>query len=266
MRTFSVLLAGLLVSFSHAGGAAAPSAACTTATASCTEWVTLGGGPARSLIYRTRSLDARNDGVRRALIMVHGTNRNADHYFSTAVAATFLAGAPRRLGGDLAANCVGGGQLPRHARGERSELELHRRQLALRRRVGQPSRSHVVRFHRSGAEEARQQAGVSESRRDRRRRTFGGWTVRRALPDGQPGARHARRAGHLRRRQSVQLRMARQHAAATGRRWRAGQCEGAETEKVHTKFAYGAFDASACANYKPLAGRPRIVRAATPRS
>jgi pimeloyl-ACP methyl ester carboxylesterase len=55
--------------------------------------VTLGKGPARSLIYRTRSLDVRNDGVRRALIMVHGTNRNADHYFTTATTAAFIAGA-----------------------------------------------------------------------------------------------------------------------------------------------------------------------------
>ncbi len=45
------------------------------------------------MIYTSRPLDARNDAVRRALIMVHGTNRNADHYFSTAVAAAFLAGA-----------------------------------------------------------------------------------------------------------------------------------------------------------------------------
>jgi pimeloyl-ACP methyl ester carboxylesterase len=71
----------------------AAAAACTTATEACTEWVTLGGGPARSLIYRTRSLDARDDNVRRALIMVHGTNRNADHYFATAATAAFLAGA-----------------------------------------------------------------------------------------------------------------------------------------------------------------------------
>src|SRR5262245_37704528 len=95
MRTSSLLLFGLLASVSPQGrpGAAAQAAACTTATANCTEWVTIGAGPARSLIYRTRSLDTRNDNVRRALIMVHGTNRNADHYFSTAVAATFLAGA-----------------------------------------------------------------------------------------------------------------------------------------------------------------------------
>jgi pimeloyl-ACP methyl ester carboxylesterase len=95
MRTFSLLIFGLLASFTPQGrpAATASAAACTTATPNCTEWVTLGAGPARSLIYRTRSLDARNDNVRRALIMIHGTNRNADHYFATAVAATFLAGA-----------------------------------------------------------------------------------------------------------------------------------------------------------------------------
>src|SRR4051812_46742580 len=71
----------------------AASAACTTAAAPCTEWVQVGGGPARSLIYRTHSLDRRNDRITRALIMVHGTNRNADHYFQTATAAAFLAGA-----------------------------------------------------------------------------------------------------------------------------------------------------------------------------
>jgi pimeloyl-ACP methyl ester carboxylesterase len=72
---------------------AAPTAACVTATAACTEWVTLAGGPARSMIYRSFSLDAPNPAVTRALIMVHGTNRNADHYFATAMAAAFLAGA-----------------------------------------------------------------------------------------------------------------------------------------------------------------------------
>ena len=39
----------------HAPAAAA--APCTTATPACTEWVTLGGGPGRSMIYRTYSLD-----------------------------------------------------------------------------------------------------------------------------------------------------------------------------------------------------------------
>jgi hypothetical protein len=69
---------------------AAQAAPCIHATADCTEFVTLGGGPARSMIYRTYSLDTRNDAVTRALIVVHGTNRDADNYFRTAVAAAFL--------------------------------------------------------------------------------------------------------------------------------------------------------------------------------
>src|SRR5437867_11958033 len=93
MRNVFLLLFGLLASLPQQSRPTSAAAACTTATPNCTEWVTLGAGPARSLIYRSRSLDTRNDNVRRALIMVHGTNRNADHYFATAVTATFLAGA-----------------------------------------------------------------------------------------------------------------------------------------------------------------------------
>ncbi|QHN05132.1 alpha/beta hydrolase [Granulicella sp. WH15] len=66
---------------------------CTTATPECTEWVTLGGGPSRAMIYRSYPLSAKSSTIRRALIMVHGTNRNADHYFRTATSAAFLAGA-----------------------------------------------------------------------------------------------------------------------------------------------------------------------------
>ena len=66
---------------------------CTTATAACERWVTLGGGPARSMVYATYALDKRNTSITRALIMVHGADRNADHYFETATAAGFLAGA-----------------------------------------------------------------------------------------------------------------------------------------------------------------------------
>jgi pimeloyl-ACP methyl ester carboxylesterase len=72
--------------------AAAP-APCISATTACTEWIGLGAGAARSLVYRTYPLDARNDSVSRALIMVHGAGRDADNYFRTAVAAAFLAGA-----------------------------------------------------------------------------------------------------------------------------------------------------------------------------
>jgi pimeloyl-ACP methyl ester carboxylesterase len=72
---------------------AAYAAPCTTATPGCTEWLNFGGGPSRSLVYRTYSLDAKNEQITRALIMVHGAGRDADNYFRTAVAAAFLAGA-----------------------------------------------------------------------------------------------------------------------------------------------------------------------------
>jgi pimeloyl-ACP methyl ester carboxylesterase len=45
------------------------------------------------MVYSSYSLDTPNPVVTRALIMVHGTNRNADHYFETALSAAFLAGA-----------------------------------------------------------------------------------------------------------------------------------------------------------------------------
>ena len=66
---------------------------CTTPTTACERWVTLGGGPGRSMVYASHSLARRNPAITRALIMVHGTGRNADHYFETAMAAAFLAGA-----------------------------------------------------------------------------------------------------------------------------------------------------------------------------
>jgi pimeloyl-ACP methyl ester carboxylesterase len=85
-----VLLAAAPSSASAEKKAVAP---CTSATPECTEWVTLGGGPARSMIYRTYSLSTPNKNIRRALIMVHGTLRNPDHYFRTATTAAFLDGA-----------------------------------------------------------------------------------------------------------------------------------------------------------------------------
>ena len=73
-------------------GVAAP-APCLTAVTACERWVTLGGGPGRSMVYASYPLDQRNPGITRALIMVHGAGRNADHYFETSMAAAFLAGA-----------------------------------------------------------------------------------------------------------------------------------------------------------------------------
>jgi hypothetical protein len=73
--------------------AAAMAAPCITTAPSCTEWIGFAGGPARSLMYRTYSMDAPNPQIIRALVMVHGAGRDADNYFRTAVAAAFLAGA-----------------------------------------------------------------------------------------------------------------------------------------------------------------------------
>jgi pimeloyl-ACP methyl ester carboxylesterase len=72
---------------------AAHNSACVSASNACTDWVVLGGGPARALIYRTFPLGVPNPAIRRALIMVHGSLRNPEHYFATATAAAFLAGA-----------------------------------------------------------------------------------------------------------------------------------------------------------------------------
>jgi len=66
---------------------------CITANEACTGWVTLAGGPARSMVYRTYSLDARNEKITRALVVIHGTNRDADNYFRNALAAAFLGAA-----------------------------------------------------------------------------------------------------------------------------------------------------------------------------
>lgn len=68
-------------------------APCTRATIDCEKWITFGSGPGRSKVYATFRLDAPNPAITRALIMVHGAGRNADHYFETATAAGFLAGA-----------------------------------------------------------------------------------------------------------------------------------------------------------------------------
>lgn len=68
-------------------------APCVAATAECAEWVPLGTGSARSMLYRTFALDARNERITRAVVMVHGQGRDADNYFRTTVAAAFLAGA-----------------------------------------------------------------------------------------------------------------------------------------------------------------------------
>ena len=99
MRPLLAFVLALAIAPSFAQAAPKASAAkvaagpCISATAKCVQWVALGDGPARSMVYATYPLKTPNSHIRRALIMVHGTNRNADHYFTTATGAAFLAGA-----------------------------------------------------------------------------------------------------------------------------------------------------------------------------
>ncbi len=90
IRTRAGIAALFAIALAAPASAAEP-APCTGATAGCTEWVAL--GDARAMVYRTFPLDGPNTGIRRALIMVHGALRNADHYFVTATGAAFIAGA-----------------------------------------------------------------------------------------------------------------------------------------------------------------------------
>jgi len=59
----------------------------------CTEWITLGKGSGRSLVYRSFPLDARNDRIKRVLIIVHGADRQAEGNFDVGLAAARLEGA-----------------------------------------------------------------------------------------------------------------------------------------------------------------------------
>lgn len=89
----ALTLAAASTATSTDASAQAAAKPCVMATTACERWVTFAGGPARSMVYATHPLARRNAGVTRALIMVHGAGRNADHYFETATAAGFLAGA-----------------------------------------------------------------------------------------------------------------------------------------------------------------------------
>src|SRR5690242_18551977 len=72
---------------------AAAVAPCTKATTACERWLVIRGGPARTKLYASYALDEPNTAIVRALVMVHGAGRNADHYFETSTGAAFLAGA-----------------------------------------------------------------------------------------------------------------------------------------------------------------------------
>jgi len=94
MSRSSTVLLGLAAAVSlFAKTPVAAQAPCTKAVTACERWVTFGNGPARSMVYASFPLDKRNTAVTRALVMVHGAGRNADHYFETSTGAAFLAGA-----------------------------------------------------------------------------------------------------------------------------------------------------------------------------
>ena len=88
MRIAALMLAGAVAV--SAAGAQAP---CTKAVVACERWVPWNSGPSRSMVYASYPLDQANPRITRALIMVHGAGRNADHYFETSTGAAFLAGA-----------------------------------------------------------------------------------------------------------------------------------------------------------------------------
>src|ERR1700722_16162399 len=66
---------------------------CTTVSPDCTEWIKLAGQQSRVLVYRNYPLESKNENITRALIFVHGINRDGNNHFRTALAAAFLAGA-----------------------------------------------------------------------------------------------------------------------------------------------------------------------------
>ena len=68
-------------------------APCTDARPDCTEWISPAGQASQVLVYRNYPLQTKNEEITRALVFIHGINRDADNHFRTALAAAFLAGA-----------------------------------------------------------------------------------------------------------------------------------------------------------------------------
>src|SRR5450631_3871167 len=66
---------------------------CPAPKPACAEWITLKDELPTLLVYRSYSLELTNKHITRALVFVHGINRDADNHFRTVLAAAFLAGA-----------------------------------------------------------------------------------------------------------------------------------------------------------------------------
>ena len=89
----TALLLFLFSGAAFSGALVVNAAPCISATQTCTEWINLGHGSSRSLVYRTYPLNEKNERITRALVMVHGAGRDADNYFRTAVGAAFFGNA-----------------------------------------------------------------------------------------------------------------------------------------------------------------------------
>ena len=85
------LAAVALAALAFAGEAS--SQPCVSPVSSCIEWLPVHGTTGRLLLYRTYPLATKNEHITQALIVVHGTGRDADNYYRSAVAAGFLADA-----------------------------------------------------------------------------------------------------------------------------------------------------------------------------
>src|SRR5262245_27945576 len=65
---------------------------CVTKPSTCTEFVTVGTGPSRILVYRNQPLTTPNDTVTRAIVVVHGAGGPAKWEFRSILAASYLSG------------------------------------------------------------------------------------------------------------------------------------------------------------------------------
>jgi len=80
----------LLIAGNAVAAAAGP---CVAPVSTCFEWVNIAGASTRTMVYRNYPIDARNDAITHALIVVHGQGRDGSNYYRHALAAGFLAGA-----------------------------------------------------------------------------------------------------------------------------------------------------------------------------
>jgi pimeloyl-ACP methyl ester carboxylesterase len=88
-RRWMVPFAALAAALASVPLCAAP---CVEPVSACTELVSLAGVAGRLLVYRNYPLEARNESIVRAVVVVHGLSRDADNYYRSALAAGFLAG------------------------------------------------------------------------------------------------------------------------------------------------------------------------------